>query len=168
MTRRMAGTRLGKKAEHHGIVQMVLCGLLCENLSKMSSFRFPAQGTLADLSIETASRLILLCTRRRAIVPGCGRGYDAAYFARLGLETWGVDISPTAVDAAKIVCNHHSNTVTYLLTSFCCVSVRSCHARSTRQCLFQGTRLLQLRASTREVSASIRLYFPVRPSSEDA
>lgn len=30
--------------------------------------------------------------------------YDAAYFAsKLGLETWGVDISPSAVDAAKMV-----------------------------------------------------------------
>ncbi|CAD6582590.1 MAG: hypothetical protein CYPHOPRED_002074 [Cyphobasidiales sp. Tagirdzhanova-0007] len=38
----------------------------------------------------------------RAIVPGCGRGYDAAYFASLGHETWGVDISPIAIDAAKI------------------------------------------------------------------
>lgn len=28
---------------------------------------------------------------------------DAAYFARLGLESWGVDISETAVEAAKAV-----------------------------------------------------------------
>merc|ERR1712093_965885 len=36
-----------------------------------------------------------LPTSGRAIVPGCGRGYDAAYFASsLGLESWGVDISP--------------------------------------------------------------------------
>ncbi|KAK9895689.1 S-adenosyl-L-methionine-dependent methyltransferase, partial [Cystobasidium minutum MCA 4210] len=40
-------------------------------------------------------------TSGRAIVPGCGRGYDAAYFARLGLESWGVDISESAIEAAK-------------------------------------------------------------------
>ncbi|KAI0650037.1 S-adenosyl-L-methionine-dependent methyltransferase [Trametes meyenii] len=38
----------------------------------------------------------------RALVPGCGRGYDAAYIASsLGLETIGVDISPTAVESAE-------------------------------------------------------------------
>jgi hypothetical protein len=31
---------------------------------------------------------------------------DAAYFARLGLESWGVDISETAVEAAKEVSLH--------------------------------------------------------------
>ncbi|KAI0370258.1 S-adenosyl-L-methionine-dependent methyltransferase [Pilatotrama ljubarskyi] len=37
----------------------------------------------------------------RALVPGCGRGYDAIYLANsLGLETTGMDISPTAVEAA--------------------------------------------------------------------
>lgn len=30
-----------------------------------------------------------------------GRGYDAKLFAALGLETWGIDISPVAVTAAK-------------------------------------------------------------------
>ena len=50
------------------------------------------------------ARTHLECTSHsRAIVPGCGRGYDAAYFARLGLESWGVDISPTAVEAAEKV-----------------------------------------------------------------
>ncbi|KAI9067161.1 S-adenosyl-L-methionine-dependent methyltransferase [Trametes sanguinea] len=38
----------------------------------------------------------------RALVPGCGRGYDAVYIARsLGLDTLGADISAKAVQAAK-------------------------------------------------------------------
>lgn len=54
----------------------------------------------------------------RAIVPGCGRarrsvggvgiwltgspqGYDAIYFASKGLDSWGVDLSPTAIAAAE-------------------------------------------------------------------
>ncbi|KAI0676884.1 S-adenosyl-L-methionine-dependent methyltransferase [Trametes maxima] len=38
----------------------------------------------------------------RALVPGCGRGYDAAYIASsLGLETLGTDISPTAIQSAE-------------------------------------------------------------------
>ncbi|KZT38973.1 S-adenosyl-L-methionine-dependent methyltransferase [Sistotremastrum suecicum HHB10207 ss-3] len=38
----------------------------------------------------------------KAIVPGCGRGYEAVYIAgKLGLEVVGMDISPTAVEAAK-------------------------------------------------------------------
>ncbi|KAI0829469.1 S-adenosyl-L-methionine-dependent methyltransferase [Trametes gibbosa] len=38
----------------------------------------------------------------RALVPGCGRGYDAIYIASaLGLETIGADISPLAVARAQ-------------------------------------------------------------------
>ncbi|KAI0683525.1 S-adenosyl-L-methionine-dependent methyltransferase [Earliella scabrosa] len=38
----------------------------------------------------------------RALVPGCGRGYDAITIAQtLGLATLGTDISPTAVEAAR-------------------------------------------------------------------
>ncbi|KAH9853745.1 S-adenosyl-L-methionine-dependent methyltransferase [Lenzites betulinus] len=38
----------------------------------------------------------------RALVPGCGRGYDAIYIAStLGLETTGADISPLAVAKAQ-------------------------------------------------------------------
>ncbi|KDQ64797.1 hypothetical protein JAAARDRAFT_167436 [Jaapia argillacea MUCL 33604] len=38
----------------------------------------------------------------KALVPGCGRGYDAIFIASsLGLDTLGVDISQTAVDAAN-------------------------------------------------------------------
>ncbi|KDQ14735.1 hypothetical protein BOTBODRAFT_32484 [Botryobasidium botryosum FD-172 SS1] len=37
----------------------------------------------------------------RALVPGCGRGYDAIYLASLGYETVGLDLSPKAVAAAE-------------------------------------------------------------------
>ncbi|KII95388.1 hypothetical protein PLICRDRAFT_98105 [Plicaturopsis crispa FD-325 SS-3] len=38
----------------------------------------------------------------RALVPGCGRGYDAIYIAStLGLDTLALDISPTAVAEAN-------------------------------------------------------------------
>ncbi|PWZ03045.1 S-adenosyl-L-methionine-dependent methyltransferase [Testicularia cyperi] len=36
-----------------------------------------------------------------AIVPGCGRGYDAKVFAERGLSSFGVDISSNAVAAAN-------------------------------------------------------------------
>lgn len=38
----------------------------------------------------------------RALVTGCGRGYDTTTIASvLGLDTLGVDISPTAVEIAR-------------------------------------------------------------------
>ncbi|TFY73040.1 hypothetical protein EWM64_g10972, partial [Hericium alpestre] len=38
----------------------------------------------------------------RALVPGCGSGYDAIFIAEsLGLHTVAVDISPTALDAGR-------------------------------------------------------------------
>ena len=40
-----------------------------------------------------------------AVVPGCGRGYDAKVFAERGLTSYGVDISSTAVAAANKVSN---------------------------------------------------------------
>lgn len=38
-----------------------------------------------------------------AVVPGCGRGYDARVFAERGMTSYGVDISSTAVTAANKV-----------------------------------------------------------------
>ena len=38
-----------------------------------------------------------------AVVPGCGRGYDAKVFAQRGLTSYGVDISKNAVAAANQV-----------------------------------------------------------------
>ncbi|GAA5990626.1 hypothetical protein JCM5350_001332 [Sporobolomyces pararoseus] len=37
----------------------------------------------------------------KALVAGCGRGYDAIYFASKGIDSIGMDLSPTAVEAAK-------------------------------------------------------------------
>jgi len=48
------------------------------------------------------SNQVKLPTSGKALVPGCGRGYEAVYLAsRLGLETIGMDISQTAIDEAK-------------------------------------------------------------------
>lgn len=41
-----------------------------------------------------------------AVVPGCGRGYDAKVFAERGLNSYGVDISSNAVAAANKVGRH--------------------------------------------------------------
>jgi len=37
----------------------------------------------------------------RMLVPGCGRGYDVVEAARFNFDAMGLDISPTAVEAAK-------------------------------------------------------------------
>ncbi|KAG8900217.1 hypothetical protein FRB99_006187 [Tulasnella sp. 403] len=38
---------------------------------------------------------------KRALVPGCGKGYDVAYLAENGFQAWGMDLSPTAVEEAQ-------------------------------------------------------------------
>jgi 2-polyprenyl-3-methyl-5-hydroxy-6-metoxy-1,4-benzoquinol methylase len=40
---------------------------------------------------------------RKAIVPGCGRGQDVEYLAKLGFTSTGIDISQKAVERAKEV-----------------------------------------------------------------
>jgi len=48
------------------------------------------------------SNKVTLPTSGKALVPGCGRGYEAVYLAtKLGLETTGMDISETAVEEAN-------------------------------------------------------------------
>lgn len=37
----------------------------------------------------------------RALVPGCGRGYDAIAFGKSGYDSLGLDLSPTGVEQAK-------------------------------------------------------------------
>ncbi|GAA5898962.1 uncharacterized protein JCM6883_003487 [Sporobolomyces salmoneus] len=37
----------------------------------------------------------------KALVAGCGRGYDAIYFASRGIPSVGIDLSPRAVEAAQ-------------------------------------------------------------------
>lgn len=39
--------------------------------------------------------------RARALVPGCGKGYDVALLASYGYDTWGLEVSQHALEAAK-------------------------------------------------------------------
>ncbi|KAK4982486.1 hypothetical protein LTR66_009243 [Elasticomyces elasticus] len=39
--------------------------------------------------------------RKKALVPGCGKGYDVLLFARYGYESYGIESSPTAVKACE-------------------------------------------------------------------
>jgi SAM-dependent methyltransferase len=39
--------------------------------------------------------------RKRALIPGCGRGYDVLLFASYGYDAYGLDVSQTAVDACR-------------------------------------------------------------------
>jgi SAM-dependent methyltransferase len=39
--------------------------------------------------------------RGRALVPGCGKGYDVALLASYGYDTWGLEVSAHAAEAAK-------------------------------------------------------------------
>ncbi|KAG8862331.1 hypothetical protein FRB96_001910 [Tulasnella sp. 330] len=54
----------------------------------------------------------------RALVPGCGQGYDAAYLASLGYDTWGVDLSDTAVQLAKNTQTLHPKLSFHMLDFF--------------------------------------------------
>ena len=45
----------------------------------------------------------------RVLVPGCGRGHEAAFMSRAGYQTYAVDIAPTAVAAAKSTYGHLSD-----------------------------------------------------------
>lgn len=47
-----------------------------------------------------------------AVVPGCGRGYDAKVFAERGMTSYGVDISSNAVAAANKVSPVYSSSAT--------------------------------------------------------
>jgi 2-polyprenyl-3-methyl-5-hydroxy-6-metoxy-1,4-benzoquinol methylase len=50
-------------------------------------------------------------TGRRALVVGCGLGYDAEYLAGLGFEVTAFDVAPTAIVAAKRA--HPDSAVSY-------------------------------------------------------
>lgn len=39
--------------------------------------------------------------RKKALIPGCGRGYDVLLFASHGYDAYGLDISQTAVEACR-------------------------------------------------------------------
>jgi len=61
-----------------------------------------ASPALVDLmeSVENQA-LFNKHTTKRALVPGCGRGYDAYLFAVHGYKSVGMDISKSAIDEAK-------------------------------------------------------------------
>jgi SAM-dependent methyltransferase len=42
-----------------------------------------------------------LVQRKKALVPGCGRGYDVLLLASYGYDAWGADVSQTAIDACN-------------------------------------------------------------------
>ncbi|TFK86299.1 thiol methyltransferase 1 [Polyporus arcularius HHB13444] len=67
------------------------------------------------------SRILDVPRGGKALVPECGRGYDAVCIADgLGLETLGTDISPTAIEAAQEYLNATSPTsaVRYKVADF--------------------------------------------------
>lgn len=39
--------------------------------------------------------------RKKALIPGCGRGYDVLLFASHGYDAYGLDVSQTAVNACQ-------------------------------------------------------------------
>jgi len=41
--------------------------------------------------------------RKKVLVPGCGRGYDVLLFASYGYDAYGLDVSRTAVEAARVL-----------------------------------------------------------------
>lgn len=51
--------------------------------------------------------------RKRALVPGCGRGYDVLLLASYGYDAWGLDTAPSAVKAAQELKESDDNPVQY-------------------------------------------------------
>ncbi|KAL5116648.1 hypothetical protein ACEQ8H_005397 [Pleosporales sp. CAS-2024a] len=60
----------------------------------------PPPGTLDGRGVQPPSPL-RGSTRRKALVPGCGKGYDVALLASYGYDAWGLDISKHAVHVAN-------------------------------------------------------------------
>lgn len=52
-------------------------------------------------SILNSSPWVDTRRRKKALVPGCGRGYDVLLFASHGYDAYGLDISQTAIEACK-------------------------------------------------------------------
>ncbi|KAI5803513.1 S-adenosyl-L-methionine-dependent methyltransferase [Peziza echinospora] len=66
-----------------------------------------ATATTTTTPATTALKAVVSsATRKRAFVPGCGRGYDVALLAHLGFDAYGIDISARAVGLAE---NFHEN-----------------------------------------------------------
>ncbi|MFH5232082.1 class I SAM-dependent methyltransferase [Antrihabitans spumae] len=53
------------------------------------------------LLVDWAAERQVVGSCRRALVVGCGPGYDAEYFSTLGFETTAFDISPTAIELVQ-------------------------------------------------------------------
>ncbi|KAK1921131.1 S-adenosyl-L-methionine-dependent methyltransferase [Papiliotrema laurentii] len=60
-----------------------------------------AHPALVDLLIGESRGKVELPSSGKAVVPGCGRGYDVDLLAKTGLDALGVDISPTGVAEAQ-------------------------------------------------------------------
>jgi len=74
-----------------------------ETLWKMNVTPWDRGEMQAPLKELVERNKVPLPTQGKALVPGCGRGYDAVYIAtKLGLDTLAVDISATAVEAASL------------------------------------------------------------------
>lgn len=78
-------------------------GHLSRSLSKKSSSRYLEQAERSFRAVDEGKSTypVELLRGEPFMLPFCS--YDAAYFARLGLDTWGIDIATTAVEAAKAV-----------------------------------------------------------------
>ena len=59
----------------------------------------PPNASLGDLYLPSAIKSDK--TRRRVLIPGCGKGYDVALFAAHGYDAYGLEVSSHAADAAK-------------------------------------------------------------------
>src|SRR5437773_10929348 len=53
--------------------------------------------------------------RRRVLDVGCGTGENAIFFAKRGLEVWGVDAAPRATERAERQATQTSVTGTFLV-----------------------------------------------------
>ena len=52
-------------------------------------------------SFDEDSRANGVSRRKRALVPGCGRGYDVLLLAGLGYEAYGLEVSSEAINACE-------------------------------------------------------------------
>jgi hypothetical protein len=74
----------------------------CDNLPWDRGFPNPA---LEDILVQRAGTIGEPIAqdgqRRKALVPGCGRGVDVLLLASFGYDAYGLEVSATAVDACK-------------------------------------------------------------------
>lgn len=54
-------------------------------------------------------------SRKRALVPGCGKGYDVFLLASYGYDAYGLDTSPLALDAARAFAKDANRDASYPL-----------------------------------------------------